>query len=181
MAPKYSLRPAAFADAEAIARLHVAVWRETYRDLAPPEAFATLDEPRRLARWREMLSGFEGPSVFVAEHHREIVGFTAYGYSELTGLPQKLEIKNLYVANVHQQQGAGRRLMGAAAHRLSTSGARGVGLGVVVGNDAALAFYQALGGRISGTYTDPGPLWRSENHLIVWDDIQVLVAATSPR
>jgi hypothetical protein len=71
--------------------------------------------------------------------------------------------------------------MGGAAHRLSTAGAHGVGLGVVVGNDAALAFYQSLGGRISGTYTDPGPLWRSENHLVIWNDIPALVAVTSRR
>jgi ribosomal protein S18 acetylase RimI-like enzyme len=110
-----------------------------------------------------------------------VVGFSAYGYSELQGLPQKLEIKNLYVSPAHQRQGIGRRLMGGIAHRLSTAGARGIGLGVVAGNDAALAFYQSLGGRISGTYIDPGPLWRSENYLVIWDDIPALVAATLPR
>jgi hypothetical protein len=74
---KYPLRPASPADAETIARLHVAVWREVYRDLAPPDAFATLDEARRLATWRDMLSGFEGPSVLVAEHGPEVVGLIA--------------------------------------------------------------------------------------------------------
>jgi ribosomal protein S18 acetylase RimI-like enzyme len=178
---KYPLRPGNLGDAEAIARLHVAVWRETYRDLAPPDAFAALDDQHRLASWREKLSRFEGPVVSVAEYSRAVVAFAAYGYSELPGLPQKLEIMHLYVSSAHQRKGIGRRLMGGIAHRLSTSGARGVGLGVVVGNDAALVFYQSLGGRISGTYTDPGPLWRSKNHLVIWDDIPALVAATSAR
>lgn len=178
---KYPLRDATLADAAAIARLHSAVWRETYRQLAPPEAFAALDEQRRLASWQNMLDGYEGPSVFVVEHRRDVVGFCAFGYSELPGLPQKLEIKNLYISLAHQRQGIGRQLMGGVAHHLSTTGVHGVGLGVVIGNDPALAFYQSLGGRISGTYIDPGPLWRSQNHLVIWDDIPALVAATSPR
>jgi ribosomal protein S18 acetylase RimI-like enzyme len=127
----------------------------------------------RLASWREQLSGFEGQTVLVAEHAGELVGFGAYGYSELPGLPQKLEIKNLFVSPAHQRQ-----LMVGIAHRLANFGAHGIGLGVVAGNDAALAFYLALGGRIAGTYTDPGPLWRSTNQLIVWDDLNALVGAT---
>jgi hypothetical protein len=43
-----ALRRAQQADAEAIARLHVQVWRETYRHLAPEAAFKALDEAVRL-------------------------------------------------------------------------------------------------------------------------------------
>jgi hypothetical protein len=60
-----TIRHAIPADAAAIAHLHVEVWRETYRDLAPPEAYAALDEARRLASWQDMLGGFEGPIVIV--------------------------------------------------------------------------------------------------------------------
>ena len=47
---------------------------------------------------------------------------------------------------------------------------------VVVGNAPAIAFYEALGGRKAGAYTDPGPMWRSENLFYVWDDLAPLMA-----
>jgi hypothetical protein len=56
-----------------------------------------------------------------------------------------------------------------------SAGTRGIGLGVVVGNAPATAFYQALGAQPVGRYRDPGPLWRSDNLLCAWDDLSVLV------
>ena len=55
----------------------------------------------------------------------------------------------------------------------------GEALGVVVGNKPAMAFYEALGGRVAGTYIDPGPLWRSDNLIFVWDEVSDLVRAAS--
>ncbi len=39
---------------------------------------------------------------------------------------------------------------------------------------AAIAFYEALGGRKIGAYTDAGPMWRSDNLLYIWDDLRRL-------
>jgi hypothetical protein len=55
------------------------------------------------------------------------------------------------------------------------AGYNGVGLGVVAGNNPAIAFYGGMGGTRAGSYTDPGPVWRSDNYLYVWDDLPVLV------
>jgi hypothetical protein len=49
-----------------------------------------------------------------------------------------------------------------------------VALGVVDGNDRAVAFYQHLGGRRIGRYTDAGPVWRSDNLAYAWDDLAAL-------
>ena len=68
-----TIRAACLEDAPAIARLHVAVWREAYRDLAPPGAMQALDLSKRQARWVEMLGTAER-SVLVAECHGRIVG-----------------------------------------------------------------------------------------------------------
>ena len=84
------------------------------------------------------------------------------------------EVKYLYVATRCARQGIGRTLLARRAGRLAALGYGGIGLGVVVGNDPALAFYRALGARVAGRYTDPGPLWRSDNHLCVWDDALAL-------
>ncbi|WP_312164905.1 hypothetical protein [Phenylobacterium sp.] len=40
---------------------------------------------------------------------------------------------------------------------------------------AAIAFYEALGGRRAGRFTDPGPLWRSDNIVFVWDELADLM------
>lgn len=58
--------------------------------------------------------------------------------------------------------------------RIAGWGYSGAALGVVAGNDGAVAFYQALGGRLAGRYLDPGPLWRSENLIFVWDELSEL-------
>jgi hypothetical protein len=55
---------------------------------------------------------------------------------------------------------------------------RAIGLGVVVGNDAAIVFYEALDGIQIGRYVDPGPIWRSDNLIYVWDDIDGLCSFT---
>src|SRR5262245_4166413 len=91
-----AIRPARPEDAQAIAELHVAVWRETYRDLAPPEALRALDVPKRLARWGEMLDTAER-SVLVAECGGRIVGIGTAGAPTAAELHGHGEILYLYV------------------------------------------------------------------------------------
>jgi ribosomal protein S18 acetylase RimI-like enzyme len=62
------------------------------------------------------------------------------------------------------------------AAALAERGYAALGLGVVVGNAPAIAFYEAQGGRRAGAYTDPGPLWRSHNLLYAWDDLAALAS-----
>ena len=50
------VRPAAGADARAIAAVHVAGWRSAYAGLLPAEMLAALDVGQRAARWRERLA-----------------------------------------------------------------------------------------------------------------------------
>ena len=174
-----ALRAASPADADAVAALHVEVWRRTYRALAPPAAFQSLDFAARQRTWRGLLAAPKPGSItLLAERDGALAGFVhggapgdpAYGeLGEVLG-----EVKYLYVATAFARQGIGRRLLAAMAGRLVDLGYRGIGLGVVVGNDQALAFYRALGGRVIGRYADPGPLWRSENQLCAWDDATVL-------
>jgi hypothetical protein len=51
------IRAAAVEDAEAIARVHVAAWAETYAGIAPPEVLARWTVADRAARWHRILSG----------------------------------------------------------------------------------------------------------------------------
>lgn len=167
---KIALSTATADDAEAIAALHVAVWRLTYHDLAPAEAVATLDFDRRIGQWQRRLAVDHGENpVLVARSEGIIVGFVAGTLSAAAVFEGRAEISHLYVGRETQGQGLGRLLLETMRSRLFGKGATGVGLGVVDGNDAAVGFYRALGGKIIGRYTDPGPIWPSDNLIMVWD------------
>jgi len=169
--PMIELRAAQPSDAAELARIHVEVWRATYRDLAPPAAIQTLDEARRLALWTRLLDGPERPaSLIVAVSDGTIAGFALGGDATDEAFEGRAEVKYLYVDRAHARRGIGRRLLIALCRDLWARGAAGIGLGVVVGNDPAIAFYEAMGGRRHGRYVDPGPIWRSDNLIYVWDD-----------
>jgi len=169
-----AIRAACLEDAPAIARLHVAVWRATYRDLAPPEAMQALDLSKRQARWVEMLATAER-TVLVAERDGGIVGIGKAGAATAPELGDRGEILYLYVDPRHARAGIGRSLMRRLAAALQEQGYDSLALGVVEGNQPAIDFYRKLGGRLAGSYIDPGPLWRSRNQIIVWDDVKILL------
>ena len=147
----------------------------TYRDLAPTEALRALDEPLRRARWIDILSQPKPDQIaLVAEIDGRLAGFGLAGAPIDPAFGGRGEIKFLYVDDAFQRKGVGRRLMAELASRLAANGHAAVALGVVVGNTPAIAFYEAMGGRAIGAYTDPGPLWRSNNIVYAWDDVSAL-------
>ncbi|WP_395017596.1 GNAT family N-acetyltransferase [Dongia sp.] len=170
-----TIRVARLEDARAIAELHVAVWREAYRDLAPPEVMVALDVSKRLPRWVEMIARAER-SVLVGERDGRIVGIGTAGAATVPELGGHGEILYLYVDSTYARAGIGRALMRHLAQALQAQGYDRVALGVVEGNQSAIDFYLKLGGRLAGSYIDPGPLWRSRNQIIIWDDVQVLLS-----
>ncbi|RDI60000.1 GNAT family N-acetyltransferase [Microvirga subterranea] len=172
-----TIRPARPADGPAIAALHFRMWRETYRDLAPEDAHRVLTEPVRASRWQAMLAGDGlGHTILVAEGEGRLAGFGAAGPSSHDAFEGRAEVKFLYVDRAFKRRGIGRILLGALASDMMGFGYHGIALGVVAGNDPAIAFYESMGGRRVGAYTDPGPVWRSENFVYAWDDLEALVA-----
>jgi ribosomal protein S18 acetylase RimI-like enzyme len=169
----FDLRPATPDDAATIAPFHVAIWRETYRDLAPPLLFNTMDVAMRLKRWQGILAD-PMRTTLLAEIDGDLAGFGLCGPPGDPIFGAYGEIKNLFVGRAFARRGIGRRLMAEMASILKRRGHTGIGLGVVVGNEPAIAFYESLGGRKAGAYVDPGPMWRSDNLLYVWDDIAAL-------
>jgi ribosomal protein S18 acetylase RimI-like enzyme len=171
-----AIRDARASDAAELARLHVAVWRETYRDLAPAEAFVALDEARRLAFWQDK---FAHPAArqfaLLAEIDGKLVGFTLASESSNPQFGEMAEIKLLYVDTQYARQGIGRCLLTEVSQRLKKHGFTAAGLGVVEGNTPAINFYTALGGKEAGRYTDSGPLWLSDNIIYAWEEINQLL------
>ncbi|MDK3017518.1 GNAT family N-acetyltransferase [Pseudodonghicola flavimaris] len=163
-----SIRPAGPADAAAIAALHVAVWRLTYAGLAPPAAVARLDLAHRLPQWRAALAPGARGATLLALRDARLAGFVRFGPASQPELGEAGEIKHLYVDPACARQGIGRQLLSAAFDGLRRAGCAEAALAVVRGNDPALAFYRAAGGRPAGHFTDAGPLWRSENLILRW-------------
>jgi ribosomal protein S18 acetylase RimI-like enzyme len=159
-------RTATWGDCEKIAALHVKVWRETYRLLAPNSAYEALDESRRQQYWAELLARDPAKSrTVVAEANGRVVAFGHAGPSTHQAFLGSGEIVHLYVHQRFQGVGLGRRLLDDLHSFLFGAGHLSVKLAVVAGNDGAIRFYEQAGGRVVGRYVD-GVLWRSENLLV---------------
>lgn len=172
-----SIRSANIEDAQMIADFHVKVWRHTYHDLAPADAYATLDEQYRGRKWKEKLSSNDSSQiVLVAEIDNRTVGIGAAGSPSESIFDGRGEIKFLYVDPDFKRRGIGRELLAQLAIHLRRMHYHGAALSVVKGNESAIAFYEALNGRPAGEYIDPGPVWRSRNIVFAWDDLTRLIS-----
>lgn len=142
------IRLAQSQDVPAIARIHVASWQRAYAGLLPAEVIADHSYAQRLALWekRYVIDG-----VWVAEdpHKHQVMGFVAGGAQRHH--PEywrrfRHEIYGLYVDPQYQGQGVGRALLMKRRAQLGE-----VSLDCLASNEAALAFYMALGGHVETT------------------------------
>jgi len=148
----FIVRDALESDVEAIARVHVQGWRESYKDFLSPDALAGLSVDERAQMWR---GAFAQPNpqarLLVAETDEgEIVGFARGGPIRGKGaelLGTEAEIFAIYLLDKVKRQGIGRRLMGGVFSHLADQGLRSAGLWVLKENLPARRFYEALGGK----------------------------------
>jgi ribosomal protein S18 acetylase RimI-like enzyme len=165
----HTLRDACPEDAEAIARLHVEIWRTTYRAFAPRAIFERLNVPARVRQWERLLApATDGRGTLVTQADSVLTAFSHYGPPDDPVFGDLGEVKKLYVAEAFARRGIGRRLLAATAERLRCQGYPGVGVGVLAENRQARAFYEAYGGKLIASYVDPGPNWRSNNVVYAW-------------
>ena len=168
---KLVYRDANWDDLDALAALHVRVWRDTYRLLAPTAAYEALDEAKRRQHWDELLR--RDPSTWrtmVAEYNGRLVGLGHAGTGTHEVMAGAGEIVHLYVDPEMQGRGIGSSLLLELRRFLMASGHPVVRLAVVEGNSQALRFYERAGGRIVGDFVD-GVLWRSHNHIVEFPSI----------
>ena len=152
-----SIRPAVRDDAEAIAKVHVNAWRQTYRGLVPKAFLDGLSVKHRAMRWRRALEGLPSEDkviVFVATVPNDgVVGFGSHGRqrdSDLEAAGFDGEFQAIYLLNEAKRLGAGRGLMQTMAISMLDRGHKGAALWVLRGNHPARCFYEALGGEIMG-------------------------------
>jgi ribosomal protein S18 acetylase RimI-like enzyme len=151
----FRVEPAMETDVEAIARVHVQGWRESYKDLLSPASLAGLSVEERARMWRSTFTEPNPRALLLIGRaaNGEIVGFasggpTRSGDSEL--LDTAAEIYAIYLLDKVKRQGLGRRLMAGLFDHLTGQGFASAGLWVLQDNLSARRFYERLGGK-------PGP------------------------
>jgi ribosomal protein S18 acetylase RimI-like enzyme len=145
------IRPARAGDTEAIARVRVDSWRETYRGMIPQAYLDAMKLEQSRALWEKVLTaGSTAVSVFVAERGSEIVGF---GSGNMLAEPKHgfdAELSAVYVRREFQRAGIGRRLVAETGVALSQRdrGASGLIVWVIAGNKGARAFFERIGAEL---------------------------------
>lgn len=171
-----TIRPATPADAAALGAAHVQAWRETYPGIVPDTVLAALDPAEKAAMWRASITA--GGIVLVALLDGAVIGFAAGGAQREPALmPYPGEIYSLYVLRAGQRRSLGRTLMAALARALASRGFASANLWVLAGNDTALAFYRALGGREVHRRQFQDGDWHGADIALAWDDLAPLTAA----
>lgn len=182
------IRRARPADAPAIGAVHAETWRSTYAGVLPDAYLAALSAQRLgCAYERAILDRSHGHAVFVAvasagawggEGAPAVVGFASGGRARRPGLAEG-EIETLYLLEDFHERGVGRRLMRAMAAHLHAIGCRSAMLWVLRDNPTRW-FYERLGGRLAAREVICFAGREVEQHAMVWDPIEALLAATAP-
>jgi ribosomal protein S18 acetylase RimI-like enzyme len=177
------VRAAEVEDCDALGRLHVKAWRETYPGLMPDWVIERALPAQRSLQWRTGLErGAKGPIVFIAEAaDRSPAGFAAAGPVRDPAFPWQAEIHALYVLQRHHRQGLGLALLRQLGTALATRGRRRVGLWVLSANTPARAFYEAIGGRAVHQRIDESEGWACDETAYLWDDFQRTVGLEPPQ
>jgi ribosomal protein S18 acetylase RimI-like enzyme len=147
MAPAESggtaIRPAAAADAAALAVVFIDAWRQAYTEVVSPEVLAGLDH-EQVTRWLAGLiaSHVEGTTE-VAVSGADVAGFVRYGTDP--GQRGRGHVFGLYVHPAWAGQGIGTALLRHAERRLAAQGFAEVSLYVFEANQRARRMYSAAG------------------------------------
>jgi ribosomal protein S18 acetylase RimI-like enzyme len=173
--------PAGPSDAEELARVHVASWRETYRGLLPDAFLARMSEPGFTRRFRRALARPGDGVTLAAADRYGLVGYAqgAASRRDTAGLANggEAEIATLYVLRPAQGHGLGKRLMTETARALAAQGATSLMISVLRDNIRARGFYEHLGGLADPPRQEPGPGGRLLYEVAYrWADISRLTS-----
>jgi ribosomal protein S18 acetylase RimI-like enzyme len=141
-----SIRKAKVSDAEGLAGVHDAAWREAYRGVIPGVALERM-VAKRGPRWWRLAAASRNRTLSVLDLGERIAGYASYGASRSLGLPQRGEIDEFYIDPVCQGVGLGRRLFQAVRRDLASLGYKSTLVWALSDNERARSFYLNLGGR----------------------------------
>ncbi len=139
-----SLRRARPDDAALLAGIHDAAWRGAYLGILGGVDLERLIARRGVAWWEAAIR--YRTRITVLEVAGVVAGYVTCGRSRMKTLPYAGEIFELYLLPEYQGLGFGRRLFAAARSDLRAKGLSGLAVRVLVENEPARRFYEAMGG-----------------------------------
>jgi ribosomal protein S18 acetylase RimI-like enzyme len=140
-----NIRRAMPGDADQIAAVHDAAWREAYRGVIPGQELERLIARRGPDWWRRAV--LKGSRLLVLSMHGRLGGYVSYGRNRAPSLEYDGEIFELYLAPEYQGLGLGRRLFRAGREDLAANGLDRVLIWSLADNQRAIDFYRRLGGK----------------------------------
>lgn len=148
-----AVRLAVLADAEAIARVHVASWQFAYRDVLDDSFLDNLDWRVRHTWWMRILGNPPIPASanYVIEDDGHIVGFASVGpcRDDDRSDPWQWELYGLYLEPDSIGRGLGAAIT-SHAFALLPSDVRDISLWVIAANQRARTFYERIGFALDG-------------------------------
>lgn len=168
-----AIRRARAADAQGIAAVHVATWRNAYANVLPDRFLSRLSLPRLTTQYERMIRAGFGVHVAAQAGTPAILGFTTAKRARAAALGDG-EVETLYVLDDWQDRGLGGELLRASAKYLAASGCRSAYAWVLRDNPAAF-FYERLGGKriaVSVTHVAGSEVPQT---AYAWDPIETLL------
>jgi len=154
------IRPAAAADADAIAQVRAQTWRVAYAGVIPDQTLAELTAPEAVRQEGQWRAGHSMNGLLVAEttppEPPEIIGFAAFGpergEDDRPGQPlaappeqDRAELYAEYVLPGRWSSGAGRALLERSLALVAEAGYAEISLWVIEGNARGRRFYERSG------------------------------------
>jgi GNAT superfamily N-acetyltransferase len=145
-----TVREATAADADVIARINVAAWRGSYREIVPGRVLDDLSVERRALILQALLAGGEH-GAWIAEEDGEPVAYATAGPSrDPDAAAGTGELTSLYVLPARAGHGLGRLLLERVEEGLRARGHTRATLWVLEGNERARRFYELAGWAADG-------------------------------
>jgi ribosomal protein S18 acetylase RimI-like enzyme len=143
----FTIRKATLEDASAIATVHVAAWKETYRGIVSDYVLNNLSIKRRTEQWVNSLSDetHQFHRAFVAEIEGQVVGFASYGSPQIKDSDFDGELFAIYILKTAHRRGIGRALAREVVNAMREAGWNSMMVWVLKDNPAR-GFYERLGG-----------------------------------
>jgi GNAT superfamily N-acetyltransferase len=154
------IRPAAAADADAIAQVRAQTWRVAYAGVIPDQTLADLTAPEAVRQEGQWRAGHSMNGLLVAEttppEPPEIIGFAAFGPERgeddrpgqvLAGPPEqdRAELYAVYVRPGYWSSGTGQALVGRVLALVAEAGYADISLWVIEANARGRQFYEKAG------------------------------------
>ncbi|WP_420413147.1 GNAT family N-acetyltransferase [Roseibium sp.] len=160
------LRAARTADCKALAGIHNEAWLGAYRGVLHGLELQRMISRRGESWWRGALA--RGVNIKILAIADVPAGYATYGPCRLRNTKMDGEIYELYLKPEYQGLGFGRRLFEHIQKIFADRRASGIAVQVLSDNDPAKAFYQAIGGQLSGKSWHRVGGRRLELSIYVW-------------